>query len=149
MAKFNFRLQAVLNVKTQQENNLKNELGKAIQKLETEKRKLVVLENALNDLDTEFNEKTKKATVKKLIEYNNYRSLLTVKIKLQKERVNCEAQNVDKVREELVKAVKERKILDKLKEKKKEEYLLEQKQLEQKTNDEIVSYNHNESRPGD
>ena len=149
MAKFNFRLQAVLNVKTQQENNLKNELGKAIQKLETEKRKLVVLENALNDLDTEFNEKTKKATVKKLIEYNDYRSFLTVKIKLQKEKVNCEAQNVDKVREELVKAVKERKILDKLKEKKKEEYLLEQKQLEQKTNDEIVSYNHNESRPGD
>ena len=149
MAKFNFRLQAVLNVKTQQENNLKNELGKAIQKLETEKQKLVVLENALNDLDTEFNEKTKKATVKKLIEYNDYRSLLTAKIKLQKERVNCEAQNVDKVREELVKAVKERKILDKLKEKKKEEYLLEQKQLEQKTNDEIVSYNHNESRPGD
>ena len=149
MAQFSFRLQSVLKVKIQQEDNLKNELGKAIRKLESEKLKLARLKTALDDLVAEFNEKTKKTTVHKLIEYNEYLSLLTSKIKFQKENVNCAALNVDKIREELVKAVKERKILDKFKEKKLEEYLLEQKKLEQKTNDEIVSYNHKDSSPGD
>lgn len=149
MAKFSFRLQSVLNIKTQQEDNLKNELGKAIQRLEIEKLKLARLESELEDLVAEFNEKAKKATVHKLIEFNEYLSHLTSKIKLQKENVNCAAMNVDKVREELVKAVKERKILDKFKERKKDEYLQDLKRLEQKTNDEIVSYNHKESSAGD
>jgi len=149
MAKFNFRLQPVLNVKTQQENNLKNELGKAVQKLEAEKSKLEQLEISLSKLMDEFNEKTKKSTVCKLIEFNEYMSLITSRIKTQKENVNCAANNVDKIRGELVKAIKERKILDKLKEKKKEEYLLEQKKIEQKTNDEIASYNHKEGSLGD
>ena len=90
----------------------------------------------------EFNKKTKKTTVRKLIEVKEYLSLLDSKIKQQKENVNSAMLNVDKVREELLKAVKERKILEKLRERKYEEYLLEQKKLEQKTNDEIVSYNH-------
>lgn len=149
MAKFSFRLQPVLNIKTQQEENLKNELGKAVQRLETEKLELARLEGSLNELISEFNEKTKKSTVHKLIEFNEYLSLLTSKIKLQKENVNCAAQNVDKVREELVTAVKERKILDKFKEKKLEEYNLEQKKLEQKTNDEVASYKLKESSSGD
>lgn len=146
MAKFSFRLQSVLNVKTQQEDNLKNELGKAIRRLEAEKSKLLKLEGALHDLIAEFNEKAKQSTVYKLIEFNEYLSLLTSKIKIQKENVNCAALNVDKVREDLTQAVKERQILDKLKEKKKEEYFQEQKKLEQKTNDEIVSYSHKEHR---
>jgi len=149
MAKFSFRLQSVLNVKSQQEDNLKNELGKAIRKLEAEKHKLSKLEDDFNNLIAKFNEKAKKTTVKKLIEYNEYLSLLTSKIKFQKENVNCAALNVDKVREGLLQAVKERQILEKLKEKKKEEFLLEQKKLEQKTNDEIVSYSHKDDKSGD
>jgi flagellar protein FliJ len=145
MATFSFKLQPVLNVRIQQEDNLKNELGKAMQNLETEKFQLQLLENALRDLVKEFNEKTKKTTIHSLIEFNEYLSLLNSKIKHQKENVNIAAQNVDKVREELVKAVKERQILDKYREKKLEEYTLEQKRLEQRTNDEIVSYKHRNS----
>lgn len=142
MATFSFKLQPVLNVRIQQEDNLKNELGKAVQNLEAEKLQLQQLENELYGLVKEFNEKTKKTTVHSLIEFNEYLSLLNSKIKLQKENVNIAAQNVDKVREKLVKAVKERQILDKYKEKKLEEYAMEQKRLEQKTNDEIVTYKH-------
>ncbi|HEX2947138.1 MAG TPA: flagellar export protein FliJ [Clostridia bacterium] len=145
MASFSFRLQPVLNIKLQTEDNLKNELGKAIQQLELEKRKLSDLENELGGLIEDFNRKTKKTTVRKLIEVKEYLSLLDSKIKQQKENVNLAMLNVDKIREELLKAVKERKILEKLREKKFEEYQLEQKKLEQKTNDEIVSYNHKES----
>jgi len=144
MASFSFRLQPVLNIRIQTEDNLKNELGKAIQLLELEKQKLSQLENELDGLVDEFNKKTKKTTVRKLIEVKEYLSLLDSKIKQQKENVNSAMLNVDKIREELLKAVKERKILEKLRERKYEEYLLEQKRLEQKTNDEIVSYNHKE-----
>ena len=149
MAKFSFRLQSLLNVITQQEDNLKNELGKAVQKLEVETRRLSELENASAGYIAEFNEKAKKTTVHKLIEFNEYLSHLTTKIRQQKENVNHAALNVDKVREELVKAVKERKILDKFKEKRLEEFNLEQKKLEQKTNDEIVSYKQNVGGAGD
>lgn len=142
MAKFSFKLQPVLNVRVQTEDNLKYELGKAIQKLEKEKRKLALLKHALSDLANEFNEKAKNTTVYKLIEFNEYMSLLNSEIKRQKENVNCASLNVDKVRRELLKAVKERKILEKFKEKKLEEYLLGEKKAEQKTNDEIVSYNY-------
>jgi flagellar FliJ protein len=149
MAKFNFRLQPVLNIRIQQEDHLKNELGKAIQQLEEEKRHLKALETESRDLAGKFNEKARKTTVQKLIEYNHYLSILAAKIKKQKENVNYAALSVDKVREELVKAVKDRQILDKFKEKKHEEFLLEQKRLEQKTNDEIVSYKNGKNSSGD
>lgn len=149
MAKFIFKLQSVLNLRRQKEDNIKNELGIAIQRLEKEKRSLSELENTLDATVREFNEKTRKTTVHELIEYNEYLSLLNSRIKSQKDNVNNAAQYVDKVREELVKAVKDRKILEKLKERHYEEFLLEQKKLEQKTNDEIVSYNYNESSAGD
>jgi flagellar FliJ protein len=149
MAKFVFRLEAVLNVKRQQEENIKNELGKAMQRLEAEKQKLSRLERSKEEIIAEFNNKAKKTTVHKLIEFNAYLSLLKSNISRQKERVNKAELDVDKIREELVKAVQERKILEKLKEKKHDEYLIEQKKLEQKTNDEIVSYKHKESSSGD
>ncbi len=149
MAKFTFRLESVLRIKMQREESVKNELGKAIQRLEAEKRKLAKLENALEEIVEEFNRKVKKTTVGKLIEFNEYLSLLDSRIKQQKENVNCAAANVDKVREELLQAVKERKILEKLKEKKHDEYLIEQKKLEQKANDEVVSFKHKVGSVGD
>lgn len=149
MAKFIFKFQSVLNLRKQKEDSIKNELANATRKLEAEKRKLSELETMLEDTVREFNEKTKKTTVHELIEFNEYLSLLNSRIKTQKENVNNAAQYVDKVREELVKAVKERKILEKLRERQFEEFLLEQKKLEQKTNDEIVSYNYNENGSGD
>ncbi len=149
MAKFTFRLQTVLNLKTQQEENKKIELGRAIQQLEKEKRKLRLLEGHLKQLIKEFNESAKKTTVTKLVEYNEFLSVLTKRIKAQKENVNYRAQIVDKIREELLEAVKERKILEKLREKKKHEFLLESKKNEQKINDEIVSYNFKERSTGD
>jgi flagellar FliJ protein len=149
MAKFIFKLQSILNLSKQKEDSLKNELANAMRRLEAEKRKLASLEYTLDETVREFNEKTKKTTVHELIEFNEYLSILNSRIKAQKENVNNAAQYVDKVREELVKAMKDRKIMDKLKDKQFEEFLLEQKQLEQKTNDEIVSYNYNESNAGD
>ncbi|OGO80406.1 MAG: flagellar export protein FliJ, partial [Clostridiales bacterium GWC2_40_7] len=118
MAKFIFKLQTLLKVKIQMEDNLKNDLGKAIQKFEEEKAKLRRLEFEKSRYIMEFNEKSRKTTVNNLIKFNNYISFLAVKILNQKENINLASRNVDKIREELIKIVKEREILDKLKEKK-------------------------------
>lgn len=149
MAKFNFKLQALLNVKTQQEDNIKNELGKAIQKLEKEKAELRRLESEIEANISEFNKKSRKTTVEKLISFNGYISFLNDKIKLQKENVNYASQNVDKVREELIKIDKEREILDRLKENRYEIFQKELLKEEQRLNDEIVSFKHKQNSTGD
>lgn len=140
MARFSFRLQPLLNVKSQQEDNKKIELGKAMQRLEAERARLKSLETEKSDYIDEFNKKAVKTTVLKLVEYNRYISLLTSKIKRQKENVNCASRNVDKIRGELIKVSSERKIFDKLKDSKYELFLKEQASEEQKLNDEIVSF---------
>ncbi|MGE5613338.1 MAG: flagellar export protein FliJ [Bacillota bacterium] len=142
MAKFTFKLQPVLNVRKQQEDNIKNELGKAIRKLEIEKQKLAELVSALDSVVAEFNDKTRKTTVRKLILYNGYISLLDSKIKHQKVNVNKASLYVDKIREELLHAMKKRKIMEKLKEKEYGSFLDEQKAAEQKTYDELAGYMH-------
>jgi flagellar FliJ protein len=149
MAKFKFQLQTLLNIRNQQEENLKNELGKAVQRLEKEKAELHRLNFSKDRLIMEFNEKSRKTTVERLKEYNAYISVLSEKIKYQKENVNSASKNVDKVREELIKAVKDRKILDKLKEKKYDEYLIEENREELKSTDETASYKHFENDTGD
>ena len=140
MAKFNFKLQTLLKVKTQIEDNLKNDLGKAMYKLEEEKAKLHRLEFEKNRNIFEFNQKSRKTTVKNLIQFNHYLSFLAAKILDQKENINLASRNVDTIREELIKIVKEREILDKLKEKKYDLYRKEQLKDEQRLNDEIVSF---------
>jgi flagellar protein FliJ len=149
MAKFNFKLQTLLNLKSQQEDNIKNELRKAIQKLENEKAELRSLESEIEANISEFNKKSRKTTVEKLINFNKYISFLNVKIKHQKENVNYASQNVDKVREELIKIDKEHEILDRLKEKKYELFRKELLKEEQRLNDEIVNFRHKENHTGD
>ena len=140
MTKFKFKLQTLLKVKTQMEDNLKNDLGKAIHKLQEEKAKLRRLEFEKNRYIMEFNEKSRKTTVSNLIKFNNYISFLAAKILDQKENINLASRNVDKIREELIKTVKEREILDKLKEKKYDVFQKDQLKDEQRLNDEIVSF---------
>lgn len=144
MARFVFKLQPLLNVKKQQEDQLKNELGKAMQRLEKEKAILKGIVREEEKCIKELNSKScSPITVQKLREYNEYISLLRERKNIQKENVNLAEDNVDKVREELIKQVQEREILDKLKERKYGEFLDERLKEEQLVNDEVVSFKHN------
>lgn len=150
MGKFIFRLQPLLNVKKQFEENLKNELGKAMQALEKEKQKLVLIENDKKRCIDEFNDHTSRGVrVEKLREYNIYISLLNDRIVIQKEAIKKAKQNADGIRDQLVEIMKEREMLEKLREKKFQHYLKEQLSEEQKVLDEIASYKHNKSLTGD
>lgn len=141
MARFKFKLQALLNIKTQMEDSLKNELGKALHKLEHEKSVLKKIEDDRDKCIDRFNDKSSQGiSIGRLKEYTVFISHLRDKMVRQKDNINYAQKNVDNYREQLVKIVQERKILEKLKEKKYQEYLKEQLKEEQKFADEIVSY---------
>lgn len=141
MIKFSFKLQSLLNVKLRLEDNLKNELGKAIQMLEYEKKLLTALENEMEACRQELSVSFRgKITVGKIKKYNLYIEAISVKIRAQNDRVNNALENVDKVRNELLKVVKDRQILEKYKGKRYSDYMLEQAREEQMINDEITSY---------
>jgi flagellar FliJ protein len=143
LAKFVFKLQAVLNLKKQIEDSVKNELGKAVQEL---KRQIKILEDIetereeyIRDVKSQF---TSGTSVAKLKQYNLYISLLKEKMDHQKNNIKIAQQSVDNYREQLIIAVQERKMMEKLRENKYEEYLKEQQKEEQKLLDEIASFNH-------
>ncbi len=141
MGKFVFRLQALLNVKHQMENALKNELGKAMQELEHQKDILKQIENEKEIcIDKINNSSSEGVSVGMLREYSSYISYLIEKAEFQKENINIAKDNVDKYREQLIKVMQEKEMLEKLKSMKFEEYRKEQMQQEQKLNDELASY---------
>lgn len=150
MAGFNFRLQSLLNIRQQIEDSLKNELGKAIRKLEEEKQILRRLEMCEKKSIQELKNRTAMGImVEKLKEFNLFLSHLRKRISWQKENVNHARNNVDKVREELIKASQEREMIDKLKNKKYNTYLYGLKKKEQRVYDEIVSYKRSSKFTGD
>ncbi|RCX15514.1 flagellar FliJ protein [Anaerobacterium chartisolvens] len=150
MAKFTFGLQSVLNLKIQMEDSLKNELAKAIRKLERERELLNKIEFEREQLIGQMCcESSKGIRVSSLKEYGGYISFLVQKAQIQKENINYARGNVDRYRDQLIKAVQEKEMLEKLKEKKYEEYSAEQLREEQNTNDEIISYNYNRVMAGE
>lgn len=146
MHKFAFRLESVLNLKAQMEDNAKNNLARATKELEDQKAYLSELKNindsSMNSLTKEVDGGT---SVFRVRLYNNYFSLMKEKIINQKENVNIAQHNVDKNRESLIKAMQERKVLEKLKEKKFKEYVKEQNKEEQLRIDELNSFKFKDS----
>jgi len=143
LGKFNFKLQPVLNLKKQVEDNMKNELGKAVQELERQKKILEEIEQERDEYITDINKQsTSGISVGKLKEYGLYISLLNKKADNQKNNIKKAQKSVDMYRERLVVAMQERKMMEKFREKKYEEYFKEQLKQEQKVNDEIASFNY-------
>lgn len=147
MAKFIFKLQPLLNIKTQKEDALKNELAKAIRYLENEKNVLKSHKEEQKKYMAEVSsESANGVTVERLKTYNMYISLLKQKILNQTKRVKSAQKIVDKYREELIQISKERKMLETLKDKQYGEYLKEQEKQQQKETDEVISYKESTKR---
>ena len=145
MAGFKFRLQSYLNVKEKIEDQKKLDYGKALNKLEEEKREKVLLENEKSMNVHKFRESIKGGIKPlELQNYNNYIEYMKKKIAEQDIVIDIAQQNAEKCRVELVEAMKNRKMLETLKEKDREEYNKEQLLAEQKIVDEIVSYQYND-----
>ncbi len=146
MAKFIFNMQGLLNIKEKLEEQSKTEYGKALNKLEEEKNILLNLENSKKQNIVNFRESINKGVKPNYIKsINQFISLIDKKIEQQVENVNKAEEVVEQKRLVLLNAMKERKVLEALKEKEKENYFREELKKEQKIIDEIVSYKYNKA----
>lgn len=146
MAKFVFNMQGLLNIKEKLEEQSKTEYGKALNKLEEEKNILLNLENSKKQNIVSFRESINKGVKPNYIKsINQFISLIDKKIEQQVENINKAEEIVEQKRLVLLNAMKERKVLEALKEKEMENYFREELKKEQKIIDEIVSYKYNKA----
>ena len=141
MAKFKFSLASILNIKEKMEDLKKNEFGKALMALEAEKVRLeALIQERINCIESFRESLAQGVNPLDIKQHNNYLDNLKKRIIAQRMAVNIAEAFAEEKRKELVEAMRERKALDKLKENDYEQYLIEEKQEEQKSIDEIVSY---------
>lgn len=140
MMKFNFRMERVLNYKETIENHKKNQYGTAQQNLNNEEKKLDDINQYKENLKNEKNLSSIKTNAGNLAMYNNYINDITIEIKSQEKIVVEIKEKVEEAKEEMVHAVREKKIFEKLKENEYEKYLYEIQKQEEKEVDTIVSY---------
>ena len=138
---FKFSLEPVLSLREKIEDNKKRELGEATQyreKVYEDKLQLEqIKEDALNLTRKQSRESVNVLELRTLNQYNSY----MVKAVQNKEyELNKAKQVVDEKREALLEAVKDRKILDNLKAIHKESFEEEEKRVEQRILDDMVTY---------
>jgi len=146
MAKFVFSMESMLRLKTRIEEQKEQEFAKALKKLYEEQEVLQKM-----NVDKEFAIKKLKGDIGIKItpiefgRLNRYIEFMKEKMEIQKTVIIKAEKFVEEKRLNLIEATKERKMLDKLKERKFEEYIDEEKKKEQKVVDEIVSYKYSEA----
>lgn len=141
MAKFIFKMQSLLSIKYKLEDQAKAEYGMELAKLRDEEMKLEALiarKEAYQDrLTTAVQDALDIYEIKKLensVEHVKYN------INVQKFVISQQQQRVEKAREKLDNAMKERKTYEKLKEKAFEQFKIEVEAQERKEIDELVSF---------
>jgi flagellar FliJ protein len=140
LKKFNFKLQSVLNLVLFKRDITQQELSKLLEELNREKEKL-------NDMKTEFEAKKNELTqtmkreiiIGKIHIFNSYLESLNKKIAETKKVIIMMGNMAAKKRMELEKIEKDRKVLEKIKEKKIDEYKKDLLMQDQKILDEIAS----------
>ncbi len=144
MKRFKFKLNQLLKIKIQKENLLKIKLAIEIDRLN--------IENKTLELMISENEKQKEdykllldegVCINKIKYCNFYISQLTEAIEKQKLTVNIIRENVDKIRSDLIIILRERKILEKYKEKQVAIFKNEALKEEQKFIEEVINYRNN------
>lgn len=144
---FKYRLEPILTLKEKLEESKKRELGLAHQhheRIKDEKEMLVkAQEKAYESAKIQFDEKVNVRQLRQLGYYSNY---IRKTIELKNQEMSLAEKKVEQRREELIEAVKERKILENLKEIHFEDYKEEEKRKENNTIDEIVTYKYSSNQ---
>ena len=140
MEKFNFKLERVLDYKKGVETNKKNEYGKASQKLNDDEILLQNYNDYKEGLAKERNNSVINTSINDLKMYNNFLDNINNRINIQKKEVHKSRKEMETAKDELLEATKEKKMFEKLKEYRYDEYLYSLKKDEEKVVDTIVSY---------
>lgn len=141
MAAYKFKLQKLLDFRTNMEEEKKNQLSLALKRLEQEKDRLSELKARQRELDKALKEKTSQGiAVNELKLLMNYIDYYKRGIKEQKTRIKMAEDYASACREELIKATQEKKMIEKLKEIDYKKYLYEEQKKEEKFIDDLVSF---------
>jgi flagellar FliJ protein len=130
-----------LDYKIKIEDEKKNKLGAAIKRLEKEKRRMAELKRKFSEMQDLFQEKTSQGlAVNELKILANYIDYYKRGIKEQKVRIKMAEDYLSICREELIAATREKKMIEKIKEKDYSKYLYEEQKKEEKLVDDLVSF---------
>ncbi len=138
---FKYKLEPVLSLKEKIEDNKKRELAIVngrYQSLQQQKKDLI--QNKELAIEQAKKQSDKRVNIQMLKQLTHYTAYMDRAIEEKSKEVVVAAAQVEEKRNELIEAVKQRKILDKLKEIQFEVYKDEEKQEENRIMDEIVTY---------
>lgn len=141
MKKFKFRLQKVMEFKEEIERQRMLDLGKAKKRVSAEDRKLEQLWQKDGEYRKQIEEKEKEYIINpvEMDLYYRYLKKLGIDMESQKERIQAAKSKMEATRQILLAATKERKILEKLKEKKYFAYATEIARKEQFNLDDLAN----------
>jgi flagellar FliJ protein len=146
MRRFRFGLQTVLQVRQTHETRLKQELAVQSRVLTEEYQKLAALQNRIVESENEVRAQ-KKTQVDMSLEraYHAYLQSLDKKIKSERETILRLEIELKRQQVELIKARKAVKVLEKLRERRLEEYQKNERRQDQKDSDDLTSMRHSAS----
>lgn len=145
MAKFQYRLQNILDIKTNLEAQAKANYGNAKKKLYEEQEKLARMNARKKEMEDCYRRYAQGAVmIKKLLETKRAIDFMREQIKEQYVQVRVAQKNLEVAKARLQELMKERKTFDKLREHAFDDFLLEQNAQEMKEIDELVSYRFND-----
>ncbi len=141
MARFRYTMQNILNIKEKMETQAKQHFGEAKRSLDLEEEVLAALYEQKEEIERHAVEVLQGDLDLHDIEDSQMsRIIIDQKITEQKMRVQRAEEALERARQELEEAVKERKTHEKLKEKQFDEFVQEENRAESKTIDELTTY---------
>ncbi len=143
MARFIYRMQSILDIKTKMEEQAKMEFAAARMRLDEEEEKQRVLEERKNAYE-EKGRMLRRDSLKvpEIMENQDAMARMDEFIALQQKNVEKAQQQLEEARVSLQMAMQESKTQEKLKEKAFEEFIHEENAREAKEVDELTSYTH-------
>ncbi|MDD2212091.1 MAG: flagellar export protein FliJ [Clostridia bacterium] len=136
---FKFRLEKILRLREYKEKFCLEEVGKCVSQLQDALEKKEELEERKTKLENEFMAILKGViSAEKVSLYKNYLLYQDELLKIQEQVIEVKKNNLEEARQKLVQAMKERKILEKLREKQDYRYQQEQEKNEQIFQDELA-----------
>lgn len=140
MLGYTFKLEKVLNYKKDMENVKKGILGNINNKLNTEQEKLLKYNNHKEKLVNKKDKVQEKTNIRNLKFYSDQLKSISKDIEEQEKLIHSIKIELEKAKEELLESVKEKKTLEKLKEKDYDEFLNEMEKKQEEIIDNIVSF---------
>ena len=147
---FKFKLASVLSLKEKVEESKKRELGVAtLYKERLLHEKLQLIKKKEEALQGVKSHNSQFVDLQSMRAFNTYYTYIEHAIETKNKEVQVAQKKIEEKREALLDAVKERKILDNLKEIQNEVFMEEEKREEQRILDDIVTYKYGKKGGGD